>query len=151
VRRDIPGSYGDNAEMRVAVPSPPRDIDVRACISNRGTRRVALHAAADRTIAPWKTTVNGRRNIANPTFAFWESRPVSIFDRLPRIVGRVALFKPGIVGPWLIWPLLLVIVLVVPLAAIWAFARAVDDEDGDDLRRDPPPESDESSLSAPAA
>jgi hypothetical protein len=131
VRRAVAAGYADNATMRLDVPAPARDLSVDVCIADRGPRRIALHASADRTKMPFVTRVAGRTQGANPAFAFYSAKPLTIVDGLPRIVERIGLFKPGVIGAWLLWPLLFATVLVVPLAALWALRRAVV-EDGDE-------------------
>jgi hypothetical protein len=155
-RRSIPAGFADNAPQRIDLPRPPRDISVQVCISNGGRRKVALQAASDRTKAPFVTRVDGRRQPANPAFAFYEGRPVSMLDKLPRVFERISLFRPGFIGPWLLWPLTVVVLLGVPLLALWALRRAVDEderEDEDGAPRDPAAadEAPEGPLSAPAA
>src|SRR4051795_7510357 len=135
VRRAIPAGFPDNATFRIDVPRPRRDLSVNVCIANRGARKVALHASSDRTIAPFVTRVGGKRQGANPAFAFYEGRPVTLLDKLPRIVERITLFRPGIVGASLLWPLGVIVALGVPAAALWALVRAVDEDEGTDLRR----------------
>jgi hypothetical protein len=124
-RASVPEGFADNTAFRVPVRSPPKDLLVDVCIANRGDRRVALHAAADRTKIPYVTRVDGRAQAANPDFAFYAAERSSIVDHLPRIMRRISLFKFGFIGPWLMWPLLLVVALGVPLGALWALRRAL--------------------------
>jgi hypothetical protein len=156
-RRSIRAGFPDNATLRVNVPPPRRDMSVRLCIANRGDRRVALNASADRTKTAARTQVDGRPGAANPTFAFYAARPAAITSRLSRIVERVSLFKPGIVGSWLLWPLLVATAAGIPVGALWALRRAVDDDEarpgpwaGDDDRPGAGP-AHGPSLSEPAA
>jgi hypothetical protein len=37
----------------------------------------------------------------------------------------MAAFRPGVVGPWLLWPLLVLTVLGVPAGVAWALRRAL--------------------------
>jgi hypothetical protein len=133
----VPGGFADNTTLRVPVRPPAKDLLVDVCIANRGDRRVALHAAADRTKVPYVTRVDGHAQAANPDFAFYGAKRTSIVDHLPRIVRRMTLFKFGFVGPWLMWPLLVVTVLGVPLGALWALRRAFALDEADEAVKPP--------------
>ena len=124
VVRHVPGTYADNDLLSVTVPAPRADFAARVCLRNDGRRRVAIYAADDRTKAPYETRVDGRIVTANPQFAFFERRPASIEDRLPTIVRRMEVFRPGFMGPWLFWPLFVLMAAGVPLLALGALARA---------------------------
>jgi len=136
-RASVPGGFADNTTLRVPVHAPPKDLLVNVCIANGGGRRVALHAAADRTKVPYVTRVDGRAQAANPTFAFYGARRATIVDHLPRIVRRTTLFKFGFIGPWLMWPLLLLVALGVPLGAVWALHRAFAQDEEEQAVRPP--------------
>jgi hypothetical protein len=41
------------------------------------------------------------------------------------IIAHMSAFRPGIVGPWLLWPLLVLVVVGVPGGVLWAIHRAV--------------------------
>ena len=144
-RRAIPAGFADNTTLQVGVPAPRRDVSVRICIANRGTRRVALHASADRTKTAALTRVDGRAVRSNPTFAFYTARRVSIAAKLSRIVDRISLFKPSVVAPWLLWPLLLAFVAGIPVGTLWALHRALV-QDGD---RDPANGTDDAGAATP--
>lgn len=132
VARAIPGTYADNELLRVAVRPPARATAVEVCLANAGRRRVSVYASNDRTEAPYETLVDGRPAPADPQWAFFERRPVSIADRLPVVADRLGAFRPWWVAPWLLWPLGVLVVVGVPLAALVAVARGErDDEPAD--------------------
>jgi hypothetical protein len=118
--RRIPATYTDDATIRVPVRAPARDVAVRVCLSNDGRRRIALFGSDDQTKAPYSTHVGGRPVKANPQFAFYERRPVAIADRTGVVMARVRTFRPGIVGPGLVWPLVALVVIGVPAGVLFA-------------------------------
>jgi len=128
-RAAIPGGYKDNAELRVAIPRPPHDAEVLTCVRNAGRRLVNLYASRDRTRSRSRATVDGRPSGASVWFALFEPRPASLLDRLGATMSRMSAFRAGIVGPWLLWPLALLFVLGVPAGTVWAYARALRDDD----------------------
>jgi hypothetical protein len=61
---------------------------------------------------------------------FAEREPVSILERLPDSVRRMSILRPAVVSDITLWPLLVLFVVGIPAIALWAFARALrDDED----------------------
>ena len=61
---------------------------------------------------------------------FAEREPVSILERLPVSLDRMSVLRPAVVSEAALWPLLVLFVAGIPALALWAFARAVrDDED----------------------
>ena len=128
ITRAIPGTYADSEPLAIDVAPPPRATAVELCLANAGRRRVAIYASDDRTTAPYVTRVDGRPSPADPQWAFYERRPVSIAERLPVTADRLEAFRPWWVEPWLLWPLGVVVVLGVPLGALVAVARGGSDE-----------------------
>jgi hypothetical protein len=130
----VAGGYADNALLDVPVREPGRDLVVRACLANEGTRRVFAYASNDQTRAPLTSTIHGVEVAPVMDLAFFESKRVSIAERLPTIFARMQRFRPGFMGPWLFWPLAVLCVVGLPLAALWTVGRGFADED--DERRD---------------
>jgi hypothetical protein len=125
----IPGGYADNAALSVPVRPPAHDVAATVCFRNAGTRRIALFGANDRTQAPLTVTRDGKGDSAPVQLAFYERDPASILDRLSLSLSRLQVFRPGFLGPWLFWPLLLVCVAGVVLGPLWALWRVVADEE----------------------
>jgi hypothetical protein len=126
-RADVPvapAAYTDNGIVQIAVPPPRHDVETSACIVNRGRYRVALYAANSGEVSASRGTVDGKPIGTNYWLAFYERGPTSIARRSPTIAARISIFRPGFVGPWLIWPLAALFVLGVPAAVIAAYARA---------------------------
>lgn len=121
--------YPDNEVLHVPVPAPRRDLVVRICLRNEGTRKMGLFGTNDQTRAPLTVTVDGKQDGTAVQFAFYERRPVSILDRLATSFHRMQVFRPGFLGPWLFWPLAILCVIGVPIGALWALWRSVVDDE----------------------
>jgi hypothetical protein len=121
--------YPDNETLQVPVRAPKRDLAVRICLRNAGTRKMALFGDNDQTKAPLTVTLAGKEIGVAVQFGFFERRPVSIVARLPTIFQRMQTFRPGFLGPWLFWPLALLCVVGLPLGALWALWRAIVEEE----------------------
>ncbi len=133
-RADVPiapAAYTDNGIVQIPVPPPSHDVETSACIVNRGRHRVALYAANTDEVSASQATLDGKPVSTNYWLGFYERHPTSIAHRAPTIAARIGIFRPGFVGPWLIWPLAALFVLGVPTAVIAAHARSLrEDRDG---------------------
>jgi hypothetical protein len=130
-RADVPiaaSAYGDNEIVQTAVPTPGHDVEASACIVNRGSHGVALYAANAGEVSPSQATLDGKPISTNYWLGFYERRPTSIAHRSPSIAARMSIFRPGFVGPWLIWPLAALFVIAVPLGMLVAYYRALRDD-----------------------
>lgn len=131
VARVAPG-YPDGTTEVLAVRPPPRDVVAEACFSNLGRRKLALYAGGDeQSQSRSTTTVAGRRAEHDITLSFSESSPSSLLGRVPETMRRLTVFRPGVVGSWLTWALLVLVALGVPLAAAWAIVAATRADDDD--------------------
>ena len=119
-----PAAYTDNGIVQIAVPPPGHDVETSACIVNRGRNRVALYAANPTEVSASQATRDGKPLATNYWLGFYERRPTSIAHRSPTIAARMSIFRPGFVGPWLIWPLAALFVLGVPAGVLAAYTRA---------------------------
>lgn len=117
--------YRDNDVVRVPVRRPRRALPVQVCIANAGRRVADLYSAADRTRSRSVASVGGKNMRAGVVFSFWERTPRSIGERLPVTMERISAFRPGFVGPWLLWPLAVLFAIGVPVAVIAGFARSL--------------------------
>jgi hypothetical protein len=134
--RRVASGYGDNEDVSVAVPAPRRAVLVRVCVRNDGAKVVRLAASDDRTKSRSLAVVAGRRVDKSPWLAFDEARSHSVLDRLPATMQRMSTFRPGIVGPWLFWPLALLVLAGIPLGVVWAYSRTLAAEDVVEPRRE---------------
>jgi hypothetical protein len=133
----IPGTHPDNSGVVVPVPAPGRDTPVRICIENEGRGTVSLWGANDRTRTPLTNTGAAAKANANVVFAFYEAHDGTLAGHLPVAFRRMGAFRPGFVGPWLIWPLALLCALGIPAGALWALWRSIRDEPDDAPAREP--------------
>ena len=110
-------TYVDNATITVAFTGPSRVVQGVFCVKNAGRHPVALYGAADRTKSRSVTAVNNVPVPANFELTFYAADRDSLIARTREILDRVQLFHAHIVS-WLVWPLALLLLLGVPLAAI---------------------------------
>jgi hypothetical protein len=125
-------SYANESIISVPVPAPRRDLFARACLTNLGTRPAAMFATTTAEPGPVSATLNGKPVATNPWLAFYEAKPTSIVHRLPTIVARMGVFRPPLIGGWLLWPLGLLFALGVPVAVVAAFTRALSEDQAHD-------------------
>jgi len=125
-RLRVPAGYPDSAVISAAMrpPATPRLGEV--CVRHRGAARIALVGSTEpRTVSRPETRVGGKLVDADTYLAFYAAGSASVLERAGVIVGRMSTFRPGLVGPWLLWPLLVVVVLGVPAGVLWAALRGV--------------------------
>jgi len=133
----------DGQTVAVAIRPPRRSLVATACVRNLGHRPVSLAGVGDRSRSRSNITVNGTR--AGSTSAgytsgvgfvltFYERRPTSILSRLPVSLRRMSVLRPGVVVPATLWPLLALFVVGMPAIAVWAFARALRDDQVEEER-----------------
>jgi hypothetical protein len=139
----IPGGYPDESAVFVAVRPPSRAMLVRACVRNEGVHQVRIAASGDRTRSRSIAVLDGKPTEDSYWLTFYEAGPHSIARRLPLSLRRMSTFRPGVVGPWLLWPLALAMLFGVPLAVLWAWQRALASEDDPDEPGGPVGEPDE--------
>lgn len=137
---DVPAGSPDGAVVRVGVPQFPEAIPLRVCIARRGPGgEVALLASADRTRSRSLATAGGEETGVSVWFAFYESSPRTIVERLPETIDRMTAFRPGFVTPAVLWVLAAAFLVGMPLALLAAYGRALRDDGADralpDVRR----------------
>ncbi len=125
----VPAGYPDRSVQTVDIAPPPRAVLARACVRNDGSAPVLLAATADRTRSRSLATIDGRPTGASYWLAFYEREPHSVLGRLPVILQRMTVFRPGIVGRWLLWALVFLAGLGIPLAVVWAWRRGLAEEE----------------------
>jgi hypothetical protein len=122
----VPAGYADDALVVEAMTPPAHDVLGTVCVRHGGTRAIALVGTTEeRTLSRPKDDVGGRPVEADAYLAFYEGRSGSALRETPSIIDRMSAFRPGIVGPWLLWPLVLVTALGVPIGVLFAIVRAV--------------------------
>jgi hypothetical protein len=122
----VPAGYADGALIAERLRPPRRDVLGQVCIRNPTARGFSLVGTAEeRTLSRPEGAVDGRPVQADAYLAFYEDRHASALRETPSIIDRMSAFRPGIVGPWLLWPMLALTVVGVPLGLLTALLRAV--------------------------
>jgi hypothetical protein len=121
----LAGGYADGLEHGLVLRPPSDDVLVRACVRNRGRAPALLAASPDRARSRSLAVVDGRRTDRSFWLAFYERDHPSVLDRVPATLERMSTFRPAVVGPWLLWPLLLLVVFGIPAGAIYAWRHAL--------------------------
>jgi hypothetical protein len=125
-RLTVPAGYPDSALITAAMDPPASARLGEVCVAHRGSDRIALVGSTeDRTQSRPKGTVGGREVTGDTYLAFYEGGSASALDRVGEIVDRMSAFRPSVVGPRLLWPLLALVVIGVPAGVLWAALRAV--------------------------
>jgi hypothetical protein len=112
----------------VAVPRIAPGQLIKACVTNRGARwayafgdlgvppdGVDFPSGPRPTITPAKATVDGIGVGGDISMTFVSDHPRSLLSRVPEIFERASVFRPGFVGPWLYWLLLIAVLIAAPL------------------------------------
>jgi hypothetical protein len=131
----IPPGTPDNTLVQAPIPAPPANVPVRVCIRSAGRPPIALFASSDRTRSRSMATVDGKRTIKSVWFSFYEPAPRAITERLPDTIQRMTVFRPHYVTQGVLWVLAVLFLVGMPIAVIWAYARALRD---DGLAEGPP-------------
>lgn len=124
-RLTVPGGYSDGA--LIAAPMRPPDATRlgRVCVAHAGPGTVALAATTEeRTLSRPHGALAGQPLSADTYLAFYERGRGSALTHAADIVERMSAFRPAIVGPWLYWALLPLLVIGVPGGILWAALRA---------------------------
>jgi hypothetical protein len=124
-RVDVAAGYADNTVLDAAMTPPPADALGEVCLRQSSGRPVALAGSTEeRTQSRPRSRLGDQPVAADSYLAFYAGRSASALRETPEIVDRMGAFKPGIVGPWLLWPLLVLAVVGVPAGVVWAALRA---------------------------
>lgn len=135
---ELPAGTLDTQQVAVPIPAVPAALPVEVCFSTMGDREgVGLYSSNDRTRSRSLARVDGRDTNQSIWFSFNESHPHTIAERLPTTVERMTTFRPAYVSEGVVWALIVLFVLGVPAGAVFAYVRALRDDE-----RDAPPELD---------
>jgi len=120
-----PAAPGTRAKVAFPIarrPSTPDAVPATACVTPDA--RVTFGGTLN--IGGAAPTVDGKPQISS--IAVWFLPPQgderSFISQLPDIVQRAALFRPGVVGPWTYWVLLLLLLPAAGVLGIRLLARA---------------------------
>jgi hypothetical protein len=124
-RASVAAGYADETTLSPAIAPPPQTRLGRVCITNGGTAPIALTGSGEeRTQSRPEGTIDGRPVAGDAYLAFYEARTGSALSQTRGIIARMGAFRPGVVGPWLLWPLLVLVLVGVPGGLVWALHRA---------------------------
>lgn len=123
--------YVDGKPVAQALDPPSGDLVGQVCWRNDGRRAVWLAGVIDPRAASVRsqTLIDGQPGQPDVSLRFDERKPSSMLGHLTQGFERLALWKPGIVGPWLLWILAVLLVVALPVGAVWAYAAAVRRDD----------------------
>jgi hypothetical protein len=125
-RLTVPAGYPDSAVITTAMDPPGGARLGEVCLSHRGSRKIALVGAREeRTLSRPESRVGGKLAEADTYLAFYDGGPASALGQAGEIVRRMGAFRPAIVGPGLLWPLLALVVVGVPAGVLWTVVRAL--------------------------
>lgn len=128
--RSIPGTWVDNDLLTFAFDPPARPVHGTFCLRNDGRRTVDVYAAADRTKSVAATRVDGRLvDKTNIQLSFFERRPSTLRRHVGDIIDTLTVFRPGIIGPVVVWTLFILTLAGLPLGVGFAMWRAVREPD----------------------
>jgi hypothetical protein len=121
----VPAGYADETTVTPALTPPPAARLGEVCITSRGTAPVSLTATREaRTQSRPVDRIDGAPVDGDTYLAFYAGATGSPLSQAGAIVGRMGAFRPGIVGPWLLWPLLVLVVVGAPAGLVYALQRA---------------------------
>ena len=123
-RATVPGGYRGNAPVRVRIDPPAKAVIGTLCVRNSGRATTQLVGTNEfRTGGRSAVKLDGQPIPTDFALAFYESEPGRVALILPRIVQRAAQNHGALVGPWLVWPLLIAFVIGIPLLCARAIAE----------------------------
>jgi len=121
----VPAGYADETTLSPSMEPPSSARLGEVCLTQQGSAPVSLTGTLeDRTQSRPAGRIDGRRVRADTYLAFYGGRSASALSQTGAIIDRMSAFRPGIVVPWLVWALALLVVVGVPAGVVWALQRA---------------------------
>ena len=121
----VPAGYGDVTWQRATLDRELREGErIELCITNRGTRRVAIYggpALAARTSSAY---LDGRRIPTDLALVFERGDSRTALALVPTAFERAALFRPSWLDEWVYWVLAAAFLLTVPVLVAAALRGA---------------------------
>lgn len=121
--------YRPGDVVALAVDPPPESLIATLCVHNAGGRSTWLDAVQDRRRSRSAVFVEGAPATVSFVIQFAEREPVSILERLPDSVRRMSVLRPAVVSELTLWLVLVLFVAGIPIVALWAFARAMREDE----------------------
>lgn len=101
---------------------------VSVCVRNEGRRRVVLAGGAAAARAGSSEYVNGKDAKVDVALVFDRGSSRSALAAVPDMFRHASLFRPGWVGAWTFWVLLVLVLLAVPALLARALREAAEAE-----------------------
>jgi hypothetical protein len=125
-RLQVPAGYPDGTVLDAPMRPPAAASLGEVCLRQDGGAPIALVGTTEeRTLSRPVGKLDGRAIAPDTYLVFDEAGTASALSKTPAILARMSAFRPGIVGPWLLWPLLALVVVGVPAGVVWALRRAL--------------------------
>jgi hypothetical protein len=122
---EVAGGYTSPGALRVPLRPPSHSLLADFCIENRGKRRVQLLAAHEgRTASRPVAFVDGAEVPQDLALRFLSRDSGSVLSRLGSLIDRMSAFHPPVLEKPVLWLLLVLLVFVLPAAAIYAIASS---------------------------
>ena len=126
----IDAGISGRVPVSVRLEPPERELFGRVCVRNTGNGTANLVGTEEfRTTSLVVTSVDGEPVAPDMTLLLQQDRTVSALGFLPEMLDRMAAFRGFLGVPWLLWPLLVLVVAGVPAAVLYVFARVVRADD----------------------
>jgi len=126
----VPGGYPGGTVTLPLVP-PKHPVITTACFLNKGRTTVALTGTTEvRTVSRTYMAIDGRSVYGDVALTFIRSKSETLWDRVGDIFIRASNLTDGLIPPWAMWILAIVIALGVPTATMMAFYRALTEDFG---------------------
>lgn len=121
----IPGGYPGGLAT-VPILAPARALIATACFVDRGTVPVLLDGTTEvRTMSRSQLEINGRPVTGDIALRFFDSYSHTLAGRLGTVFEHASNLTDGLLPPWAIWVLAVLVACGVPLAIIVAFRQAL--------------------------
>ena len=120
--RTIGGRIADVAR----VGEVPAGESISLCVRNSGRRRLELYGNSGASNASSATYLQGERLDFDIDLRFLRPEDASLLSLAGDMVGRAALFRGEWIGPWSVWPIVLLLVTGFPFLLFRALQRACD-------------------------
>lgn len=121
----VSGGYASPQTMHVPLEPPSQSVLAEFCVANRGNRKLDLLGAHEpRTASRPVARVNGVEVAPDLTLRYLEGGSGSVVDRIGSLVDRMSAFRPPVLEKPVLWLVLALLVLVLPVSAIYAVASS---------------------------
>ena len=126
-RASTTGGYNPRTALEIPISPAARQIaGGEVCVRNAGRSDVwFLGTVEERALSTQRTTIDGRPAAVQLAMTLQEREDRGLLARTGELLDRVAAFRPGYLGPAVLWILLAAVVLAVPAATLLALRRAV--------------------------